>query len=79
MVLVALAAVFATGFVPPKLLMLAAFVLFAYMLLVMAPVWLGWIEDDIDEPDDFNPTESVRLRSIERNRWGLPVIEEEQV
>ena len=37
------------------------------------------IEDDIDEPDDFNPTKSVRLRSIERNSWGLPVIEEEQV
>lgn len=37
------------------------------------------IEDDIDEPDDFNPTKSVGLRSIERNRWGLPVIEEEQV
>ena len=37
------------------------------------------IEDEIDEPDDFNPTKSVRSRSMERNRWGLPVIEEEQV
>ena len=37
------------------------------------------IEDDIDEPDDFNPTESVRSRSVERNPWGIPVIEEEEL
>jgi len=37
------------------------------------------IEDDIDEPDDFNPTESVRPRSVERNPWGIPVIEEEEL
>ena len=37
------------------------------------------IEDDIDEPEDFNTSKSVRSRSMERTRWGLPVIEEEQV
>ena len=37
------------------------------------------IEDDIDEPDDFNTNESVRSRSVERNPWGIPVIEEEEL
>ena len=37
------------------------------------------IEDDIDEPDDFNTNESVRPRSVERNPWGIPVIEEEEL
>ncbi len=27
---------------------IGAFVVFAYMLLVAAPLWLGWIEDDIE-------------------------------
>ena len=37
------------------------------------------IEDDIDEPDDFNPNQEKGVKEIMRNRWGLPVIEEEQV
>lgn len=42
-------AIFAGKLVEPKLLVIVAFVLFAYMMLVMAPVWLGWIEDDIED------------------------------
>ena len=37
------------------------------------------IEDDIDKPDDFNPNQEKGVKEIMRNRWGLPVIEEEQV
>ena len=37
------------------------------------------IEDDMDEPDDFNPHHERGHKGIERNRWGLPVIEEEQI
>ena len=37
------------------------------------------IEDDINEPDDFNPNQERGHKGIERNRWGLPVIEEEQI
>lgn len=42
-------AIFAGNFMSPGVLAIVAFVLFAYMLLVMAPVWLGWIEDDIED------------------------------
>jgi hypothetical protein len=45
----ALVAIFTVDLIEPKFLGLAAFVLFAYILLVMAPVWLGWIEDDIED------------------------------
>jgi membrane protein implicated in regulation of membrane protease activity len=31
-----------------RLVAIGAFVVFAYMLLVAAPLWLGWIEDDIE-------------------------------
>ncbi|MCI0630895.1 MAG: hypothetical protein L0Y44_09620 [Phycisphaerales bacterium] len=34
--------------VPGPVLAIGALVLFAYMLLVAAPLWLGWIEDDIE-------------------------------
>lgn len=32
-----------------ELLAIGAVVLLAYMLLIAAPVWLGWIEDDVSE------------------------------
>jgi hypothetical protein len=32
-----------------KLLAIGAFVLFAYMLLIAAPFWLGWFNDDIED------------------------------
>jgi len=41
-----------------KVLAIGAFVVFAYMLLVAAPLWLGWIEDDIE-------IESSRLEHVE--------------
>lgn len=34
---------------PSPVLAIGAFVVFAYMLLVAAPLWLGWIEDDIED------------------------------
>ncbi len=45
----ALVATFAFDLISPQFLLLAAFVLFAYILLVMAPVWIGAIEDDIED------------------------------
>jgi membrane protein implicated in regulation of membrane protease activity len=30
-------------------LLIAGFFVFCYMLLIAAPLWLGWIEDDIDD------------------------------
>lgn len=45
----ALVAIFAFDLISPQFLLLAAFVLFAYILLVMAPVWIGAIEDDIED------------------------------
>lgn len=32
-----------------KVVAIGAFVVFAYMLLIAAPLWLGWIEDDIED------------------------------
>jgi fatty acid desaturase len=32
----------------PELLILGGFILFAYMLLVAAPVWLGWLNDEAE-------------------------------
>ena len=34
------------------------------------------IEDDIDEPDDL--IQSKRGNEVQRNKWGLPVIDEEE-
>ncbi len=43
-----------------QMVLIAAFILFCYMLLIMAPVWLGWIEDDIEDTKD-------RLESTEQS------------
>lgn len=32
-----------------KMLAIGAFVLFAYMLFIAAPLWLGWFNDDVEE------------------------------
>lgn len=37
------------GIVPLKWVLVAGFFVFCYMLLVAAPLWLGWIEDDIED------------------------------
>ena len=37
------------------------------------------IEDDINEPDDFNPRHERGHKGIERNRWGLPRINGEEI
>ena len=34
------------------------------------------IEDDIDEPDDL--IQSKRGNEVQRNKWGLPIIDEEE-
>tara|TARA_R100001509_G_C4749271_1_gene175794 strand:+ start:270 stop:410 length:141 start_codon:yes stop_codon:yes gene_type:complete len=34
------------------------------------------IEDDIDEPDDI--IQSKRGNKVKRNKWGLPMIDEEE-
>ena len=34
------------------------------------------IEDDIDEPDDL--IQSKRGNEVQRNKWGLPMIDEEE-
>ena len=34
------------------------------------------IEDDIDEPDDL--IQSKRGDEVQRNKWGLPMIDEEE-
>ena len=34
------------------------------------------IEDDIDEPDDL--IQSKRGHEVHRNKWGLPMIDEEE-
>ena len=34
------------------------------------------IEDDIDEPDDL--IQSKRGTEVQRNKWGLPMIDEEE-
>ena len=47
---VLLIALFSAGIAfPLPVLAIGALVVFAYMLLVAAPLWLGWIEDDIEE------------------------------
>src|SRR5690606_978877 len=47
---VLLIALFIAGIAfPLPVLAIGAFVVFAYMLFVAAPLWLGWIEDDIEE------------------------------
>jgi hypothetical protein len=47
---VGLAALILCGILMPwKLLAIGALVVFAYMLAIMAPVWLGALEDDIDK------------------------------
>jgi hypothetical protein len=43
-------------FLPTPVFAIGALVVFAYMLLLMAPVWLGWINEDIEH-------ESERLES----------------
>jgi hypothetical protein len=43
-------------FLPAPVFTIGALVVFAYMLLLMAPVWLGWINEDIEH-------ESERLES----------------
>jgi 4-hydroxybenzoate polyprenyltransferase len=36
-------------FLPTPVFAIGALVVFAYMLLLMAPVWLGWFNDDIED------------------------------
>ena len=47
---VLLIALFIAGIAfPLPVMAIGAFVVFAHMLFVAAPLWLGWIEDDIEE------------------------------
>lgn len=46
-----------------RVVAIGAFVVFAYMLLVAAPLWLGWIEDDIEvQGDRMSATEESATR-----------------
>lgn len=45
----ALAVIVAGAVFGGELLVLGTFILFAYMLLVAAPLWLGWLEDEAEE------------------------------
>jgi Flp pilus assembly protein TadB len=36
-------------FLPTPVFAIGALVVFAYMLLLMAPVWLGWINEDVEQ------------------------------
>jgi hypothetical protein len=61
---IGLAALVICGILMPwKLVAIGALVVFAYMIILMAPVWLGAIEDDIDEqtsrPASAEATEST--------------------
>lgn len=48
-VIVLAALLIAFIFLPTPVFAIGALVVFAYMLLLMAPVWLGWFNDDIED------------------------------
>ena len=44
--------VLAFALLPAEWVLLGMFFIFCYMLLVMAPVWLGWITEETDREED---------------------------
>jgi len=44
-----IALLFAAFKLPAQVFAIGAFVVFAYMLLIAAPLWLGWFNDDIED------------------------------
>jgi hypothetical protein len=51
-----IAVLFAAFFLPWEVVAIGAFVVTAYMILVATPVWLGWIEHDIEVQEGARET-----------------------